>query len=463
MRMDHEIFRTPNPVELTITEQATPASYANYPEGRDLPATMPMWRVQTEGYLDSPGQLIGIVSRDAGFLDSPDAEWISGGVNSKGPNAVALGRHGNFFHWGFAASPNYMTEEGKDVFVNALHYIARFDGQAPIARKASGTMMRSSIARLIEGLSAEGYARTVATYEGYQRADKERKLEIQARIDAGEEVTELERQMLSYPPTKIPSRLSGAERFLSAEKMDELDNDPDRIAVYLRESLPYMHPQGWYSLAVDEELKALGVANSDLAMLDRAIAMLANDSTAQTGQALLERYTANAFSTAAEWKEWLESNRSKLFFTEAGGYQWLVNTIQAPRELKASPRQPLASQASVTANGADSFTLTIDIDILNGWHAYERVPANSPYTPLEIQLDLPQGVQRVGDWKKPLAHFSHEAPGLTVYEGRVAFVCQLRAPSLALASQAVCKLRYQVCDANMCMPPSTMHLTVASE
>ena len=86
MRSQHAIFHTPNSVQLTIANEATPPAYAR--EG--LGATMPMWRVQTEGYTEGTGQPIGVVSRDAGFLDSPDVEWISSGVNSKNSNAVAI-------------------------------------------------------------------------------------------------------------------------------------------------------------------------------------------------------------------------------------------------------------------------------------------------------------------------------------------------------------------------------------
>ncbi len=104
-----------------------------------------MWRVQTEGYQDGSRQLIGLVSDFNGFLDSPDTEVLSSGVNTKGPSSVAIGRHGNFLQWGFAASPTWMTDEAKLVFVNAIHYIAKFDGQAPVARKVRGSLPRSSM------------------------------------------------------------------------------------------------------------------------------------------------------------------------------------------------------------------------------------------------------------------------------------------------------------------------------
>ena len=52
-----------------------------------------MWVVQT----GEPGETVdyGVVSDGHGFEDSPDCERISGGRNSKGPHAVAIGRQAN--------------------------------------------------------------------------------------------------------------------------------------------------------------------------------------------------------------------------------------------------------------------------------------------------------------------------------------------------------------------------------
>ncbi len=251
MRTDHEIFNHPIKVNLTIENEPTPSSYAHYKEGKDLGESMPMWRVQTEGYATHPGQLVGIVSRNSGFLDSPDTEWISGGVNSKGPEAVAMGRHGNFFHWGFAASPTYLTAEAKDVFCNALHYIAKFEGKTPIARKVSGVMIRTAIDDAIASMGEESYAETVAQYEEMRAEGEQRNAEIQKRIDDGEEVSEMQKQMLQFPPIEIPSRTSRAERLVSAEKLEELDRDPAKLTEHLLEIKPYVRPNGWYELTVD--------------------------------------------------------------------------------------------------------------------------------------------------------------------------------------------------------------------
>ncbi|MEM7165008.1 MAG: hypothetical protein AAF581_06055 [Planctomycetota bacterium] len=327
--MQHDIFSTPNNVELTVIDRRTPSSYANYPQGRKLAATMPTWRVQTEGFLTHPGQLVGVVARDAGFLDSPDAEWISGGTNSKGPAAVALGRHGNFFHWGFAASPTYLTAEAQDVFVNAIHYIHRFDRQAPIARKARGTRMRSALDNAIERISDTGYARVVAQYDARRNEAAARKAAIQKRLDAGQDISDRDRRELARQPLPNPDRLAPARRLLSEEAMQPLGDDATNVIEYLRQIRPYVRPSGWYTLAVDEDLRWLGVGNADPAMLSRAVELLATKEHAALGQRLLERYTDQQLETHEAWSRWLQQHRQRLFFTEAGGYKWLVNTIEA--------------------------------------------------------------------------------------------------------------------------------------
>src|SRR5262249_33045693 len=76
----------------------------------------------------------GLVSNLYGFADSPDAEVIARGVAGKGPDAVALGRHANFFLWGFSGPPADMTPAAQRLFVNVISYMRQFDGQIPLVR-----------------------------------------------------------------------------------------------------------------------------------------------------------------------------------------------------------------------------------------------------------------------------------------------------------------------------------------
>src|SRR5262245_43580279 len=112
---NHEIFKAPLPVNPTFEDIDTPKNYAKWPDGQNLPAKMKAWKVHTKNF---PEIDPGVVANPYGFQDTPDAELISSGVNSKGPNSAALARHGNFFLWGFWGGPATMTEEAKRCFVN---------------------------------------------------------------------------------------------------------------------------------------------------------------------------------------------------------------------------------------------------------------------------------------------------------------------------------------------------------
>src|SRR5688500_12824681 len=114
----HAIFQTPFAVAPTFTDIPTPEHYRQYPEGEALGPTLRGWKVCAERTPDYPG----VVADGYGFADSPDCEYIAGGVNSKGPRAAALARQGNFFQWGFSASPKAMTGEARRVFLNTLAY-----------------------------------------------------------------------------------------------------------------------------------------------------------------------------------------------------------------------------------------------------------------------------------------------------------------------------------------------------
>ena len=135
---EHEIFQGPFPVQMQWEEEPVSPHYRNFYSGKDLPeGNLKTWRVQLTGYTTDDTAKPGVVAGGWGYEDSPDAEFIAGGLNSKGPNSVALGRHGPFFHWGFYAEPRDMTESGRMAFLNAVVYTEKFDHQPLLVRKES--------------------------------------------------------------------------------------------------------------------------------------------------------------------------------------------------------------------------------------------------------------------------------------------------------------------------------------
>jgi len=458
MRVDHDIFHTPHAVELTLEERETPAAYRR----PGLGETMTMWRVQTEGYSEGTDQLIGIVSSDKGFLDSPDTEWISSGVNTKNSRAVALGRHGNFFHWGFAASPTYLTEEAKLVFVNAVHYITRFDGQAPVARKREGVLIRESLLDAMESITDLAYSRTLERHEEWVREQQASRDELRARAEAGEALTDYEAASLERPMPAPPGRFDYVRRLLPTDVWAEVTDDSKAIRGWVEGNWPYLRPGERYQFAVDEEAKRLELDNARPDFLGRLILLHGIPEYQDVSQTLLERYTERPFTTTAQWERWQSANAGRFFFTEAGGYLWLVDTTdgagpeQLPdEEASPAPSGPLVATASIVRRADGGLEYVVDVDIRDGWHAYDRVPEGSAYVPLTLALDLPPGIEQDGEWERPLGLPSPEADGLMVYEGAVRFRFRLKGRPPVGSSQVVCRVGYQVCEADRCLQPAT--------
>lgn len=458
MRIQHDIFRVPNAVKPTLIDQPTPNQYFLYPGAHELPESMPMWRVQTEGYLTTNDVMIGLVSGDAGFLDSPDTEWISGGVTTKGPDAVALGRHGNFFHWGFAASPTYLTEEAKLVFINAIHYIAQFDGKGVVARKRPGTLLRSDLEWQIENMSEEVWSARAASVAAKQLSRAKEQAALRAREQAGETLNEFDRQLLSSGKIEGPGRFAAARPFYTEAQWAALDKKPEDISAYLRENGPYFRPTGWYQIEIDEDLKALGVGNNNPAFLERMIAIAKNTERSDLAMKLLHRYTNEEFTSAVKWEQWYSENQGRFFFSESAGYKWLVNKGDLGSLPKLSPtaKSPIDWEPSLRRTADSQLKLTVHVQVLEGWHAYAKVPSNQPYIPLTIDLDLPDGVSLLGEWISPPSQEDSGNPGLHLFTGSFAFEATLAVAATAKVKDGItCRLAYQVCDLSMCMPPKT--------
>jgi hypothetical protein len=252
----HEIFQKPFKVVPTFVKRDTPENYRSWPDGKDLPAQLDVWQVQGK----VKGTNWGLVSDPYGFTDSPDCETISSGINSKGPNSLAIGRQANWFLWGFCASPSEMTEEAQKVFLNAIVYMKRFDGARPAFERTQ---------------RGRDWALFYASYLNNKNADWAKKM--------------------------LAPELSGAD-----------------AEAQVRANLEYICSDGVYR--VDEDAKALGISNRDVKLLERCVAMLGTDDAARA-ERILKRYVPDA---PADWKEWLARNRERLYFTDTGGYVWRV-------------------------------------------------------------------------------------------------------------------------------------------
>ena len=269
--LEHEVFQKPFKVEPEFEHWDTPSDYHRRHLGKDkLPDKMKVWRVQNTGK-----RFGGVVARAYGFTDSPDTEILALGFNrGKEYGAVGIGRHGNFLQWGYSAPPSQMTEAGKKFSLNCICYISKFDGKRPLIRRTSSHRLNAlrlaAIINRISGDKKEFFTRT-------------------------------------FPP----------------ELLEKYGSDPDGLVQYYRENLEITY---WNRVfRIDSELKALGTdSNRSLDTLERLIGLLQDDTHADTARRLLTRYTNQSFQNADGWKRWFENNRDRIFFSDVGGYKFLV-------------------------------------------------------------------------------------------------------------------------------------------
>jgi len=291
-----------------------------------IPDSLMMWKVQTDEYAESSGFRYGMVARPWGFKDSPDAEYISSGVSAKTLDAVAIGRHANFFHWGFAASPAYMTKEGQTILANAIAYISQFAGQGVIARKYQDRIAtRQWLKELKHYATQETYEAELLRDQEWEKTQLVAQKNALAKRENGDSLTRRELAMLNYvpqPPKSFEDYLKRHQR----EFYELIGNNPEAYAKFYNDNYDYFYGFGFYHLEIDEDVKSMCIPNYDLRILDEAIKLWETGKDSDKAKRILSRYTLVDFATAKEWREWYNTYKDKLFFTEAGGWLFLIDS-----------------------------------------------------------------------------------------------------------------------------------------
>ncbi|MDR1719791.1 MAG: protein-disulfide reductase DsbD N-terminal domain-containing protein [Dysgonamonadaceae bacterium] len=474
-RAEHPIFHGPFEVKMTVVDKPTPEPIFGYPHHFDgaVPENLPMWRVQTYDYNATDRSRIGLVSRPGGYEDSPEAEYISSGVCAKSPDAVAIGRHGNFFHWGFAASPTYLTEEAKPVLANAIAYIAKFSGQTPIARKYNDrTCTRDYAKYLKQFLSHETYEvqlKSIAESNEAMSKMQNRAKEKQAR---GEKLDQIETISLSFKPSP-PMTYEQYLRRTAGNLYDSFGTDLDAYGKYFDENYDYFYcEEGSYDLKIDADAKQLGIPNNDKRLLDEAIKMLESGKDTEKGKRILLRYTLLDFSTPAEWRAWYEQYKDLLFFTESGGWVFLINSrekglndYKAREERQATNRvdagetsddEPVALNAESAILQDGSRAVFIKMKVHPGYHVYDYVANTDPFIATSVDIDFPHGYRPVGEIKRPLGNY-YNRQGTTEYRDEVLFSQVFTGTG---NGEVKCKVTYQCCDRHICFQPQTKEISI---
>ncbi len=275
------MYRTPLAVRPPFEFRATPPTYREtYPGPGPVPGQIKVWRVQ-----DRP--VGNAVIRLSGFRDSPDTEVVVAGFNlAKEYGAAGIGRQGNFLQWGYGDPPTQMTEAGRRLFINCIHYIHRFDGKAPLVRR--------------------------------QASDRHGVLSMASNIPY---VSENQKQfnLRSFPE----------------DLWEKYRTNPEGLAAYYQANLELVYYDGVYR--VDEELKSLGLdSNRKVETLERLFELRKDENHRDLVRRLLTRYLSGSSSYD------FRNGRDRIFFSDVGGYKFKV----VPEGYLAAP-SPSGAQRSV--------------------------------------------------------------------------------------------------------------------
>ena len=132
---------------------------------------------------------------------------------------------------------------------------------------------------------------------------------------------------LAMMKSSLPKQYAAAlEDQLPADLRERFGTDSDKYLTYYRENLEFLRPAApdSHRFIVDEDAKTVGPSNRKLELLDRCVSMLERKDQPELATRLLERYTQEEFDTAQRWRDWLEGNRNRLFFSDVGGFKFFV-------------------------------------------------------------------------------------------------------------------------------------------
>ena len=134
----------------------------------------------------------------------------------------------------------------------------------------------------------------------------------------------------------------------------------------------------------------------------------------------------------------------------------LVSFVMIPASEK-----PVTFKGSLQPNStqADHFTVTVELDIKEGWHTYDEVGEGSE-VPTSIELKLPEGVTAKGDWSRPIGTDGKETNSL-IYEGQVNFSKTVVIEPSAYGKSIDVVVSYQACTDEYCNRPQTKTVSIA--
>lgn len=141
------------------------------------------------------------------------------------------------------------------------------------------------------------------------------------------------------------------EYYLSAEAFTETDGmTREEVGKWYRANRGYLRANERGKFLIDEDARKFGIDTNKQKFFEQATTVDPQDADrVKLAQKLLTRYASDGPGEDVKlsvWKEWWTTNRDFLFFTDTGGFCWLIDPLAKSRGVpSASLRGP--ARASV--------------------------------------------------------------------------------------------------------------------
>lgn len=127
-----------------------------------------------------------------------------------------------------------------------------------------------------------------------------------------------------------------------------------------------------------------------------------------------------------------------------------------------SPSNPVTASMVIRpteAGAGDTVELVVQVRIAGAHYVHAR--PHETFTPVAMNLELPAGLEAVGDWEFPTPEKANGND--SVYRNSVQLRRSLKVlPNTLLKMMTVSgELRYQVCNDEVCWPPDTLELSTS--
>ena len=365
-----------------------------------------------------------------------------------------------------------MTEEAKSVLANAIVYIAQFKGETPIARGYRDMITRDAVGSFIFAATGKAYQESLKFQERVNKEMEELKIKAQEKKDRGEKLEKYEEYQLNWQSPKPATY----KEYLQKEFGDLYllyGTDENGYIDYYKNNLPYLMPKGLdWEFIIDEDARTLGIPNNDIRLLDKAISLWETSTDEHKAQRLLNRYTLCRFETPEEWRIWFEVNKSRLFFTESGGWIFMVNArdknepsnnynvwekrkqseITQTQMEETDERNPVKVSATIEELPNGNHQIVIRMKLHKGFHIYTHIAQGDPFLATKIEFQLPPDTETIGDLQLPNGK-AYSSAGTIICEDEAIF-----RQEITRKKSVTCIVTYQCCNDQICMPPTTLEV-----